>query len=62
MYKDEYCKIVVYCLHTQLGRTVLHLAAEKGNASLIEHFINAGINVNTIDNLVSSLYVYIAIR
>ena len=40
------CYVLSY---TQWGSTALHLASFEGSTSLIERFINAGINVNAAD-------------
>lgn len=37
--------------YTQNRVTVLHFAAEQGSISLIECCINAGINVNVVDDV-----------
>ena len=36
---------------TQLGACALHYAAEGNSTSLIDYFINAGIDVNVVDNV-----------
>ena len=57
---DSIDRILYDCcilLYTQWKGTVLHYATKGGNTSLIERCINAGINVNVVDD-VSDFVVY----
>ena len=49
---------VICCalLYTQHGRAVLHCAAVGGNPSVVDRFINAGLDLNAV-NKVSHLIV-----
>ena len=37
--------------YTQFGACALHYAARKNSTSLIDYFINAGIDVNVVDEV-----------